>query len=163
MGTSENLEATLSLLASPTSSIEPREVRAARAANVIRRAGGYRWVGLYDVLNREIAVIGWSGPTAPTHTRFPRDQGLNGAAVVSRAAVVVPDVSKDPRYLATLTDTRGEMIFPVSGLDGTVVGTIDVESDRVDAFGEADHALLERSARALRPLWGPAKDEAPTK
>jgi putative methionine-R-sulfoxide reductase with GAF domain len=49
-----------------------------------------------------IADIAWCGPTAPSHPRFPRSQGLNGAAVASRKAVVVQDVSKDRRYLPTL-------------------------------------------------------------
>src|SRR5262245_45837469 len=107
MGASDDLEATLSLLEGARASPDPRAVRAARAADLIRRAGRYRWVGLYDVTEHEIAVIAWSGPAAPTHPRFPRGRGLNGAAVASRSAVVVQDVAKDPRYLATLTDTRG--------------------------------------------------------
>jgi GAF domain-containing protein len=160
MDTGDDLAPTLSLLESAASSNEPREVRAARAADAIRRAGRYRWVGLYDVTEHEIAVVAWSGPGAPTHPRFPRGQGLNGAAVAAGTAVVVQDVTKDPRYLATLSDTRGEMIVPVTGPDGSVVGTIDVESASVHAFGTADHVLLERCARALRPLWGPVQDEA---
>ena len=130
-----------------------RAEKAGRAAETIRRAGGYRWVGLYDVEELEIAVIAWAGPGAPTHPRFPRSQGLNGAAVATRAAVVVQDVSQDPRYLTTLGDTQGEMIVPVLGADGSVVGTIDVESARPDAFTARDTALLDACASALRPLW----------
>lgn len=58
----------------------PRDARARSAAEVIRRAGGYRWVGLYDAMEDEIVVIEWAGPTAPAHPRFPRSRGLNGAA-----------------------------------------------------------------------------------
>ena len=133
---------------------EGREVRAGRAAELIRQAGGYRWVGLYDVTDREIAVVGWSGPSGPTHPRFARSQGLNGAAVASGRPVVVQDVSKDGRYLQTLGDTRGEMILPVRDRTGAVLGTIDVESAAVDAFGDEDEALLARCAQALRGLWG---------
>src|SRR5437867_1148946 len=93
----------------------PRDARARSAAEIIRQAGGYRWVGLYDVMEHEIAVIGWAGPTAPAHPRFPRSQGLNGAAVASGCSVIVQDVSQDGRYLPTLGDTRGEMIVPVIG------------------------------------------------
>jgi L-methionine (R)-S-oxide reductase len=132
-----------------------REVRARLGAEAIRQAGGYRWVGLYDVMEHDVAVIAWAGPGAPTHPRFRRDQGLNGAAVASRRPIVVQDVSKDARYLPTLGDTRGECIMPVLGTSGCIVGTIDVESAVVDAFSSKDQVLLEKCARALLPLWEP--------
>jgi L-methionine (R)-S-oxide reductase len=111
--------------------------------------------GFYDVTEHDIAVIAWAGPGAPTHPRFPRNQGLNGAAVASRRPIVVQDVSKDARYLPTLGDTRGEFIMPVIGTNGSIVGTIDVESAVVDAFSAQDQALLEKCAHALLPLWEP--------
>jgi GAF domain-containing protein len=149
--------AALAALEADAASDAPRVARAGRAAEVIRRAGGYRRVGLYDVTDVEIAVIAWSGPNPPSHPRFPRRQGLNGAAVAAQRPVVVQDVSKDPRYLPTLDDTRGEMIVPVRDRGGAVVGTIDVESAAVHAFRDEDATLLEQCALALRPLW-----EAPT-
>jgi hypothetical protein len=63
---------------------------------------------------------------------------------------MVQDVSQDGRYLPTLGDTRGEMIMPVSGSNGSIVGTIDVESAVVNAFSDRDQALLEEFARADR-------------
>lgn len=103
---------------------------ARRAAAAIRGAGGYRWVGLYT-------------------------QGLNGAAVREGATVVVPDVTKDPRYLTTFGSTRSEIVVPVkSPTTGRVVGTIDVESERTDAFAPDDRAFLEACAAVLAPLWG---------
>jgi L-methionine (R)-S-oxide reductase len=151
-----SLRATLAALEAHANADDARVVRAVRAAEVIRRAGHYRWVGLYDVTEDKIAVIAWSGPNAPRHPRFPRSLGLNGVAVASGQVVVVQDVSKDPRYLATLDDTRGEMIVPVSDGKGTVVGTIDVESAVADAFGEQDQMLLEQCSLVLRPLWADA-------
>jgi hypothetical protein len=45
-----------------------RAEKAVRVATLIRQAGGYRWVGLYAVTDREIAAVGWSGPGRPrTH------------------------------------------------------------------------------------------------
>ena len=73
--------------------------KAIRIAELIRQAGGYRWVGLYEVTDREIAVLGWSGPGAPASPRFPATQGLSGAAVATRRAVVVNDMTADPRYM----------------------------------------------------------------
>ncbi len=121
-------------------------------ARALQQARGYHWVGLYDVTPTEIRAIGWTGPAVPTFHTFPRSQGLNGAAVASGRPVVVRDVSKDPRWLTTFGTTRAEAIFPVA-LAGLVVGTIDVESDRVGAFSPADKAFLEAAAQALAPFW----------
>jgi putative methionine-R-sulfoxide reductase with GAF domain len=45
------------------------------------------------------------------------------------------------------------MIIPIV-VDGAVVGTLDVESDRANAFGAADRTALERIAAALAGLYG---------
>ena len=76
-----------------------RAEKALQIAELVRRAGSYRWVGLYAVTDHEITAIGWSGPGAPAHPRFPVTQGLSGAAVATGRAVVVNDVTADPRYL----------------------------------------------------------------
>ncbi|HJP86769.1 MAG TPA: GAF domain-containing protein [Gemmatimonadaceae bacterium] len=134
------------------SSPVPRETKAAQVAEAIRQHGNYRWVGIYDVGDAEISVIAWSGPAAPNYPRFPVDRGLSGAAVKTRRTVIANDVSKDPRYLSTLDTTGAEMIVPTS--DGTrVVGTIDIESERIGRFSEADRKIVEQCADVVRVLW----------
>ena len=130
-----------------------RGAKALQAIDLIRPLGPYRWAGLYDVLRGEIAVIAWSGPDAPAHPRFPVSKGLNGACVSSGKPVIVQDVASDARYLTTIDGTRGEMIQPVFDETGAVVGTIDVETDRVNAFGSRDQELLRLCARNLSWLW----------
>jgi putative methionine-R-sulfoxide reductase with GAF domain len=50
--------------------------------------------------------------------------------------------------------TGAEAIFPVvSPSTGEVIGTIDVESDRKNAFTPEDDAFLSDCARVLLPLW----------
>lgn len=130
-----------------------RATKAQRAVDLIRALGPYRWAGLYDVLPTEISVVAWSGPEAPTYPRFPVTKGLNGACVSSRQPVIVQDVANDARYLATIGGTRGEMIQPVVDRGGAVIGTIDVESDRTNAFTARDEDLLARCAETLSWLW----------
>jgi L-methionine (R)-S-oxide reductase len=130
-----------------------RADKAVRVAALIREAGRYRWVGLYAVADQEITVIGWSGPGVPAHPRFPVSQGLSGTAVATKRAVVVNDVTADPRYLTAFASTLSEAIIPVLNPDtGTVVGTLDVESGQRDAFTDADRQALERCAAALAGL-----------
>ncbi len=133
---------------------ESRHERAHKMAAAIRDARGYDWVGFYDVDDDEIAALAWTGDAAPAHRRFPRTQGLNGAAVSQRAAVVVNDVGTDSRYLQTHGTTRAEMVAPVlDAARSVVLGTIDVASDRADAFTRQDVELLEACAAAASPLW----------
>lgn len=134
--------------------ISGRPDRAARIAEAIRQGAGHRWVGVYEVTEREVAILGYSGPGAPAYPRFPRTDGLTAAAVATGRPVVVDDVTSDPRYLTAFGSTRSEMIVPVVGSDGaTVLGTIDVESDRVAAFGDTERELVQRLAVAILPLY----------
>ena len=132
---------------------EPRAVRARRVSEMIRAARGYRWVGIYDVGDDEIAAIGFSGET-PEYVRFPKTRGLNGEAVRTRETVICNDVRTDRRYLTAFRSTGSEMIVPILGAEsGIVIGTLDVESDRVDAFSEEDRAFVEACAPAVMPLF----------
>jgi L-methionine (R)-S-oxide reductase len=135
-----------------------RAEKAARIAELVRQAGSYRWVGLYAVTEQEIAAIGWSGPGAPAYPRFPVTKGLSGAAVAAGRAVVVNDVTADPRYLTAFASTLSEAIVPVVDPGaGTVVGTLDVESAERNAFTDADRQALEGCAAALTGLFAEAE------
>ena len=131
---------------------DDRRSRAREAAECIRLARDFHWVGLYDVTPSEIRAIAWMGTTPPMFPTFPRTQGLNGAAVVDGRPVIINDVRNDPRYLTTFGATLAEAIVPVRA-DRRIVGTIDVESDRVNACTAADEHFLQQCAAALAPLW----------
>ena len=126
--------------------------KARALALALEDARGYHWVGLYDVTATEIRAIAWTGALAPAFPNFPRSRGLNGAAVSSGQPLIVQDVAQDPRWLTTFSTSKAEAIFPVT-VRGVVVGTIDVESDRVAAFTKADEDFLRDAAMVLRPLW----------
>ena len=135
-------------------SASDRTAKAQRIAEAIRLAGKYRWVGIYDVDEQEIAVIAWGGPGAPAYPRFPVTQGLSGHAVSSRSTVISNDVAHDPRYLTAFGSTQSEIVVPIIDPESRwVVGTLDVESERTGAFTEADRKQLEEYARPLAGLW----------
>jgi L-methionine (R)-S-oxide reductase len=139
---------------SALTSKESRKEKAAKIAEDVRGLGPYRWVGIYDVGPEFVSVVAWSGLGAPAYPTFPVTQGITGAAIQQRSTVLVPDVRQDARYLTALASTLSEIIVPILGGDGTVVGTIDVESERANAFSERDRKRLERCAREATPLWG---------
>ncbi len=148
------MERLIRSLALAVDSESPRDQRASAAAEIIRNARGYRWVGIYDVDDEEIVLIGYTGSSPPEHQRFAVTQGLSGEAVSSRATVVSNDVARNPSYLVTFRGTGSEIVVPILGAEsGIVIGTVDVESDRTDAFSPDDVAFVEECAAVLRPLY----------
>ncbi|MGA8221205.1 MAG: GAF domain-containing protein [Candidatus Acidiferrales bacterium] len=144
----------LSSISSIVSSSDSRAQKAKRIADTIKEFGHYRWVGVYDVDPELVSAIAWSGPAAPAYPVFPVTKGLTASAIREKATVVVGDVSKDPRYLTCQGTTLSEIIVPVpSTRDGNVIGTIDVESEKPNAFADRDRQILEQCARAALPLW----------
>ena len=127
-----------------------------RAADAIRASGGYRWAGLYDVDRAAGLVknIVYSGPGAPEYPTFPIGKGLTSSAIATKRPVNAGDVAADPRYLTAFGSTRSEIIVPVlDRTNETVVGTIDVESEKRDAFTNQVESLLQSCAEILSPLW----------
>ena len=138
------------------SSAKDRVATLRDVAELVRSSGSYRWVGLYDVDHSAgmVTNIVWSGPGAPEYPTFPITKGLTGAAISSQKTVNVGDVAADPRYLTAFGTTRSEIIVPVfGGAGGNVVGTIDVESEKPNAFSEDVQAFLEACSTVIRPLW----------
>lgn len=108
----------------------------------------YDWVGIYLVEGNELVLAAWQGPAATEHVRIPIGQGICGAAAREGQTIIVPDVREDPRYLQCFLSTRSEIVVPIIR-DGRVLGEIDIDSDRLAAFGEDDRELLEWVAEAL--------------
>ncbi len=68
-------------------------------------------------------------------------EGVTGTAALRREPVLVGDVRNDPRYLNTVDAVRTELAVPMTAR-GKLVGVIDLQSTRVDAYTEYDRALL---------------------
>ena len=133
---------------------QERKEKARQVAEKIRLAGNYKWVGLYDVKEKEITIISFSGRGEPAFTSFPKEKGLNGRAVAKKQTVIVNDTDKDEDYLLTFTNTKSEIIVPVFDTRGEkIIGTIDAEGEEKDAFAEKDADFLGKCAAAIQPLW----------
>jgi putative methionine-R-sulfoxide reductase with GAF domain len=75
-------------------------------------------------------------------------------AITTRKTVNVGDVAADPRYLTAFATTKSEIIVPVlSQNTRNVLGTIDIESENVDAFDPGVQAVFEACAIVIEPLW----------
>jgi len=131
-----------------------RGEKARLIADKIRLSMGYSWVGIYDVSEKEIKFISCAGRSEPLIPSFPKDKGLNGRAVTQGKTVIVNDIEKDEDYLLTFTDTKSEIVAPIFGKTSKqIVGTIDVESEKVNAFDDEDVKFLEACAKKISELW----------
>jgi phosphoserine phosphatase RsbU/P len=72
---------------------------------------------------------------------IPLGEGITGAAGATRQPIMVNDVRADKRYLVALDAVRAELAVPMLAR-GKLVGIIDVQSTKVNAFSEQDRALL---------------------
>src|ERR1700681_4320573 len=69
-------------------------------------------------------------------------EGITGSAAATRQPMLVGDVRKDPRYLPALDAVHAERAVPMLAR-GKLVGVIDLQSTRLNAYREQDRSLLQ--------------------
>jgi L-methionine (R)-S-oxide reductase len=114
------------------------------------RLSHYNWVGFYmlDPSDENFLVLGPYRGAPTEHVRISVTEGICGAAVAQGEAVIVDDVSADPRYLACSIETRSEIVVPIRA-NGKIVGEIDIDSHKLKAFGTDDRRFLENCAEVV--------------
>ena len=130
------------LLAAPKT---PTSVK--RAAEMVRKERDYRWVGVYKIERDDFVIVAGTGDHPPTYARFPVTQGLCGVVAETKETLIVGDVREDARWLPAFWTTLSEIVVPImSETNGKVLGIIDAESDKVNAFTDDDRDFLEHVA-----------------
>ena len=103
----------------------------------------YDWVGFYFRNgDKEELILGPYVGEKTEHTVIPFGKGICGQVAVSNQNFVVPDVSAQDNYIACSLTVKSEIVVPLF-VDGENIGQIDVDSDVIDAFDEADERFLE--------------------
>ena len=73
---------------------------------------------------------------------LPLGEGITGAAGATRQPIMTGDVRSDPRYLPALDAVQSELAVPMLAR-GRLVGVIDLQSTRLNAYREQDRSLLQ--------------------
>ena len=115
------------------------------ADEIWREFGEHRpvsWVGFYLLGSGEMTL----GPRRDKPACSPIGlHGACGAAALAGKTVVVRDVRElGAAYIACDPRDLAEIVVPIRGRDGRVVGVLDVDSHSVGAFGETDRLALEQ-------------------
>lgn len=121
------------------------------AAESIRAAGEpYTSVYLYMLHGDELVLEAHSGRETE-HQRIKVGHGVCGTAVASAEDQNVADVTGAENYIACNAFTRSELVVLIERA-GKILGQIDIDSDRVGSFTEAEHAAIRRIADGLAVL-----------
>ncbi|RNF33428.1 GAF domain-containing protein [Paracoccus methylarcula] len=101
----------------------------------------FDWTGFYRVVAAELLKI---GPYQGGHgcLVIPFSRGVCGAAARTGEVQIVADVDAFPGHIACASSTRSEIVLPVFGKGRRLIGVLDIDSDRPDAFDSEDAARL---------------------
>ena len=123
---------------------DPVSAMATVACELYHSFKDFNWVGFYRVTEKELLKI---GPYQGEHgcLRIPFDKGICGAAAVKRTTQIAGDVSKVPHHIACSAKTKSEMVVPLL-LKKKVLGVLDIDSHKFNAFDSVDKKYLEMVA-----------------
>jgi len=79
---------------------------------------------------------------------FALTEGLVGYAALHCEAVLVGDVTKDPRYVPCVDEVRSELVIPLM-LKERCIGVFDLASAELDAFSRQDVQVLTPLANIM--------------
>jgi GAF domain-containing protein len=111
------------------------------ACEVHHADGRFDWTGFYRVVAPDLLKI---GPYQGGHgcLVIPFARGVCGAVARTGQVQLVPDVDASAGHIACASSTRSELVLPVFGDAGQLLGVFDLDSDQPDAFDQADAEAL---------------------
>jgi phosphoserine phosphatase RsbU/P len=115
-----------------------------RVAELVRKAIDYEIFAilLLNEKTQELRFrfqIGYP-PEIAERSRIKVGEGVTGLAAQTRQAVLIDDVTSDPRYIAAVPNVRSELAVPLI-TKNRVIGVIDIEA-RQPGYFTADHSRL---------------------
>ncbi|UFH54555.1 GAF domain-containing protein [Spirosoma sp. KNUC1025] len=125
----------------------------ANLANItaaLKEAFGFFWVGFYLAKENQLVLGPFQGPIACTRIAFGK--GVCGAAYTRGETILVPDVDQFPGHIACSSASKSEVVVPVFDREGNVRMVLDVDSDQLNDFSEADAKGLEQIAALITAL-----------
>ncbi|HCZ06806.1 MAG TPA: histidine kinase [Thermotogae bacterium] len=103
----------------------------------------YDWVGFYMVKSDEpVLELGPFVGEPTEHVKIPFGKGICGQAAQIKKTFLVSDVSAESNYLSCSPEVKSEIVVPLMKGD-KVLGELDIDSHKLNAFDESDRTFLE--------------------
>ncbi len=115
---------------------DPQSRMAAAAALLHHKMPHFFWTGFYRLVDGDLIVGPYQGPIACM--RLERHAGVCWAGVDRGEPVLVADVHAFPGHIACDSRSQSEVVVPLRDASGAIVGVLDVDSDKPNAFTETD-------------------------
>jgi phosphoserine phosphatase RsbU/P len=147
--TSDTFE-TLAEIGRELASILDLEELLTRLGQLVKRVIDYRTFGvlLLDDEQRLCVKSSVAFGEACEQRTFALTEGLVGYAALHCEAVLVGDVTRDPRYVPCLDEIRSELVIPLM-LKERCIGVFDLASAELDAFSRQDIQVLTPLANMM--------------
>ena len=119
----------------------------ANIAAALREAFDFFWVGFYFAKENQLVLGPFQGPIACT--RIPFHKGVCGKCYTDAQTIIVPNVDEFPGHIACSSASKSEIVVPVFNKSGEVIAVLDIDSDKINDFSEADKIGLEKIVTLL--------------
>ncbi|MCZ6765923.1 MAG: GAF domain-containing protein [bacterium] len=93
----------------------------------------FHWTGIYELFPDNVLRLGPFIGAPTDHVFITVGNGVCGSAIAEKRNKNIPDVSKEPNYLACSAFTKSELVILIRK-GGTIFAQIDIDSHDIDAF-----------------------------
>lgn len=126
------------------------------ALRTVHQGRHYLWTSVYLLAGSRLMRAASVGPETSCEN-MALGEGIVGLTARTGEGWVVGDVGAEPAYRAVLPQTKSEIAMPIK-IGAHVLGVVNVESDKSNAFGSQDRVLIKNVAAQLaRFLTGKGK------
>ena len=129
---------------------EPDQI--ANLSNIVaalKQTMNFFWVGFYIVKGNQLVLGPFQGPIACTRINFGK--GVCGASWKEKKTILVPNVDEFPGHIACSSASKSEIVLPAF-TNNEVALVLDVDSDALNDFDEADRNALEKVMRIVERI-----------
>lgn len=113
-------------------------------AAALKDTFGWFWVGFYLVNDAatELHLSAFQGTVACT--RIAKGRGVCGQSWAQNQILVVPNVHEHPDHIACSSLSQSEIVVPLYGRDGSIIGVLDVDDVHLATFDDTDAHFLRQ-------------------
>jgi L-methionine (R)-S-oxide reductase len=100
------------------------------------------WTGFYRLVDEDLKVGPYQGPLACSI--LERHKGVCWTGIDKNEAILVADVDAFEGHIACDSRSKSELVVPMHNAAGELVGVLDVDAKKPDAFSQVDLDGLTR-------------------